>query len=101
LEILKKYTRKAKRKIFYEYVMLKWVNDMENEAESLWKLLKWEMAHINIIPYNPWWKDDYSCSEKETMWKFQKIFEKYEIPSTIRVTLGQDIDWACGQLATK
>lgn len=99
--ILKEYSDKTWRKIFYEYVMLKWINDDTKEAEELSKLIKWQVAHVNIIPYNPWADDGIECSSKTKMKELQEIFKKYWIPSTIRVSLGQDIDGACGQLAAK
>lgn len=101
IDTLEVFTKKTWRRIFYEYVMLKWVNDSESEFEALWKLLKWKSAHVNIIPYNPSPKDIYECSSRNTMYKFQEILKKYWIPATIRVSLGQDIDGACGQLAAK
>ena len=101
IDTLEVFTKKTWRRIFYEYVMLKWVNDMESEFEALWKLLKWKSAHVNIIPYNSAPKDIYECSSRNTMYKFQEILKKYDIPATIRVSLWQDIDGACGQLAGK
>lgn len=101
VKILKEYSDKTWRKIFYEYVMLQWINDNLREAEELWKLIEWQVAHVNIIPFNFWADDEMKCSSRNTMKKFQEIFKSYWIPSTIRVSLGQDIDWACGQLAAK
>ena len=99
--VLKKYSDKTWRKIFYEYVMLKWINDDLREAEELWKLIEWQVAHVNIIPFNSWADAEIQCSSRNIMRKFQEIFKSYWVPSTIRVSLGQDIDWACGQLAGK
>jgi len=101
IDTLEVFTKKTWRRIFYEYVMLDWVNDSESEFENLWKLLEWKLAHVNIIPYNPSPKDVYKCSSRNTMYNFQEILKKYWVPATIRVSLGQDIDGACGQLAGK
>lgn len=101
IDTLEEYVKNTWRRIFYEYVMLKWVNDKESEFEALWKLLEWKLAHLNIIPYNSAPNDIYECSSRNTMYKFKEILKKYDVPATIRVSLWQDIDWACGQLAWK
>ena len=101
IKALDDYQKKTKRKVFYEYVMLEWINDDLSEAVSLAKLIKWQIAHVNIIPFNSWAKEKYQCSSRTKMLEFQKVFLDYGIPSTIRVSLGQDIDGACGQLASK
>ena len=95
------YQKRSNRKIFYEYIMIKDKNDDISEAKALAELIKNQVAHVNIIPFNPWANDEFNVSEKKVMHDFQKIFSEYWIPSTIRVSLGQDIDWACGQLAGK
>lgn len=62
------------------------------------------MAHVNFIPYNPGEgtaSDGYAATPRFIIEKFQRTLEKYGIPSTIRATMGDDIDAACGQLARK
>ena len=101
MPILKEYSTKTTRKIFYEYVMLKWINDTKECAKSLWDLLQWSLSHVNLIPFNSWGNDEFQCSSKNKMYDFQRILADYGIVSTIRVSLWQDIKGACGQLAGK
>lgn len=101
---LDEYVKVTNKKIFYEYIMINGVNDSIILAEQLWKLLKWRLAHVNFIPYNPWegaWWIDYQPTPRFIIEKFQKILEKYWVVSTIRATMWDDIDAACWQLANK
>ncbi len=100
--ILREYMHKMDKRIFYEYVMLKNINDKPEHAYELAALLKGQLAHVNLIPYNPggaW--TDLECSSRNRIVAFQKIVQAQDIPCTVRYTLGQDIDAACGQLAVK
>ena len=104
METLDAYTKKTNKRIFYEYIMINWVNDHIKLAHELWKLLEWRLAHVNFIPYNPWeWtaSDWFSPTPRFIIEKFQSILKHYWIPSTIRATLWDDIDAACWQLANK
>ncbi|MCT4616710.1 MAG: 23S rRNA (adenine(2503)-C(2))-methyltransferase RlmN [Candidatus Gracilibacteria bacterium] len=102
---LDEYIASTNKKIFYEYIMIRDLNDLPEHAEQLGQLLKHQkIAHVNFIPYNPGEAASgltYEATNKARIIKFQKILEKYGIPSTIRATLGDDIDAACGQLAAK
>lgn len=104
MESLENYTKKTNKRIFYEYIMINWVNDSLKNAQDLAILLEWQLAHVNFIPYNPgewtWWVD-YKPSPMIIIKKFQQILEKKWVISTIRTTLWDDIDAACGQLANK
>jgi 23S rRNA (adenine2503-C2)-methyltransferase len=98
------YTQKTNKRIFYEYIMINGVNDHIKLADELWQLLEWRLAHVNFIPYNPGEgtsSDGYTTTPRFIIEKFQKILEKYWVVSTIRATMGDDIDAACGQLARK
>lgn len=98
------YVRKTNKRIFYEYIMLNGVNDNIKLAYELWHLLKWRLAHVNFIPYNPWewaWWIDYKPTPRFIIEKFQKVLSEFWVPSTIRVTMWDDIDAACWQLANK
>jgi len=102
---LDEYIADTNKKIFYEYIMIKDLNDKPEHAHQLWQLLEHQkIAHVNFIPYNPWeaasWLT-YEATSKQRILDFQKILEKYGIVSTIRATLWDDIDAACGQLAAK
>jgi len=98
------YVQKTNKRIFYEYIMLNGVNDHIQLAYELGELLKWRLAHVNFIPYNPGeWAGgiEYRPTPRFLIEKFQKVLETYGVPSTIRATMGDDIDAACGQLARK
>lgn len=103
VESLDEYIRQTNKKVFYEYIMINGVNDHIKLADELWMLLKWKLAHVNFIPYNPWeWTGGtYNPTPRFIIEKFQKILEKYSITSTIRATMWDDIDAACWQLANK
>ncbi len=101
---LDNYVDKTNKRIFYEYIMINGVNDDIRLAHELWNLLKWKLAHVNFIPYNPWenikW-EQMLTTPKFIIEKFQKILISYGVVSTIRATMWDDIDAACGQLAEK
>lgn len=104
MKSLDDYTTKTNKRIFYEYIMINWVNDHIKLAHELWKLLEWRLAHVNFIPYNPWEgtaSDWFSPTPRFIIEKFQSILKHYWIPSTIRATMWDDIDAACWQLANK
>jgi 23S rRNA (adenine2503-C2)-methyltransferase len=86
------------RRITFEYVMLKGVNDSLAEAKSLVKLLKGIPAKINLIPFNPWPGSAYECSDWEQIEKFSEIIFNAGYASPVRTPRGRDILAACGQL---
>ena len=86
------------RRIMFEYVMLKGVNDSEAEAKELVRLLKGIPSKVNLIPFNPWPGAPYECSSNNTIHKFGRVLIAGGIASPIRKTRGQDILAACGQL---
>lgn len=94
------YLEKAPRDfITFEYVMLKDVNDSDENAMELVNLVKNISCKFNLIPFNPFPKSGYESSNKDRILKFQKILIDHDIVTTIRKTRGDDIDAACGQLA--
>jgi 23S rRNA (adenine2503-C2)-methyltransferase len=101
MNALKNYQDKTHRRISYEYVMLKGINDGEQQAHDLGKLIRGQLCHVNLIPYNATGIGNISGSIPEQIRKFRNIVKEYGIAVTIRVTLGQDIEAACGQLANK
>ena len=104
MKALDDYTALTNKRIFYEYIMIWGINDSLENARELAKLLEWKLAHVNFIPYNPgeWVNSSwYSAASKKRIQEFQQILEKVWIPSTIRHTMWDDIDAACGQLALK
>ncbi len=98
---IKNYQDKTHRRISYEYVMLKGINDSEEVAHQLGKLIQGQLCHVNLIPYNATGIINIEGSIPEQIRKFRDIVKEYGVPVTIRVTLGQDIQAACGQLANK
>ena len=89
------------RHILFEYVMLEGVNDSDEQARKLAKLLKGVSAKVNLIPFNPFPKTQYKTSKAVTINQFQDILFKSGIRTTTRRTRGEDVDAACGQLAGK
>ena len=86
------------RRITFEYVMLKGINDQPWHAKQLIKLLRGIPAKVNLIPFNPWPGTDYECSDMETIREFSDLVNAAGYASPIRKTRGQDIFAACGQL---
>ncbi|MEZ5914959.1 MAG: 23S rRNA (adenine(2503)-C(2))-methyltransferase RlmN [Parvularculaceae bacterium] len=86
------------RRITFEYVMLKGVNDTDAEARELVRLLKDIPAKINLIPFNPWPGAPYECSAWDRIESFAEIVNRAGYASPIRTPRGRDISAACGQL---
>jgi len=86
------------RRITFEYVMLKDVNDSLADAKALVKLLKGIPAKINLIPFNPWPGTRYECSDWEQIEKFSEYIFNAGYSSPVRTPRGRDILAACGQL---
>jgi 23S rRNA (adenine2503-C2)-methyltransferase len=89
------------RRVTFEYVMLKGVNDSPEEARALIKLIEGIPAKINLIPFNPWPGTDYECSDWKTIERFAAIINKAGYASPIRTPRGRDILAACGQLKSE
>ena len=89
------------RRITFEYVMLKDVNDSLEDAKGLIQLLKGVPAKINLIPFNPWPGTNYQCSDWEQIEKFADFINAAGYASPIRTPRGRDILAACGQLKSE
>jgi 23S rRNA (adenine2503-C2)-methyltransferase len=89
------------RRVTFEYVMLKGVNDSPTEARELVKLIDGIPAKVNLIPFNPWPGTDYECSDWKTIEVFAAILNKAGFASPIRTPRGRDILAACGQLKSE
>ena len=89
------------RRITFEYVMLKGVNDTPADARELVRLLKGIPAKINLIPFNPWPGTKYECSDWETIERFSDIVFRAGYASPVRTPRGRDILAACGQLKSE
>ncbi len=89
------------RRVTFEYVMLKGVNDSPAEARALVRLIDGLPAKVNLIPFNPWPGTDYECSDWKTIETFAAILNKAGFASPIRTPRGRDILAACGQLKSE
>ena len=89
------------RRITFEYVMLKDVNDSLAEARALMRLVKGIPAKINLIPFNPWPGTIYECSDWATIARFSDIVFSAGYASPVRTPRGRDILAACGQLKSE
>ena len=89
------------RRITFEYVMLKGVNDSLDDAKLLVKLLKGIPAKINLIPFNPWPGSKYECSDWDQIEKFSEYIFNAGYSSPVRTPRGRDILAACGQLKSE
>ncbi|AQT46260.1 MULTISPECIES: 23S rRNA (adenine(2503)-C(2))-methyltransferase RlmN [Bartonella] len=89
------------KRITFEYVMLKDVNDSLDDAKRLIKLLKGIPAKINLIPFNPWPGSNYQCSDWEQIERFADLINQAGYASPIRTPRGRDILAACGQLKSQ
>lgn len=97
---IQKYGEKTRRRVSYEYVMLRDINDHAAHARALAKLIRGQRAHVNLIPYNETYLGFHNAG-KSHIDRFREILISLGIPATVRVSLGQDISAACGQLAVR
>ena len=101
LDSCKYYIMKTGRRISFEFALIKDVNDDEQTALELAKLLRGMIAHVNLIPVNEIVNGKYKKSSVETVDKFVRVLNSAGIVATVRRELGSDIDAACGQLRQK
>ena len=92
-----RWHERKKMKVFIEYVMLAGVNDHPAHAVALARLLDPHVFKVNLIPYNP--TGTYGGSSRDAIDAFRAVLEEHRVAATVRLTRGQDIDAACGQLA--
>ena len=101
LAACRRYYQATSRRISFEYAMIDGVNDTEEAARELLRRLKGLPAHFNLIPLNHVEESPLKPSSRKAVAQFQKILEDGGIPTTVRRTLGGDIDASCGQLRRK
>lgn len=104
MEAVNYYLEKTNRRITFEYIMLKDINDHKEEALELAKLFenKHHLVYVNLIPYNPVEEHpEYQRSEKDAVITFYETLKRRGINAVIRKEFGTDIDAACGQLRSK
>lgn len=101
MEAVKYYEKVANRRVTFEYILLKGVNDSKENALELVNLIKGTLAYVNLIPFNPVEELKYKRSDSKTVHQFLDILMKNNVTATIRKEFGTDIDAACGQLRAK
>ena len=103
IEACREYQRRVEHRQFItmEYVMLRGVNDGEEEARSLIELLKGLEVKVNLIPFHPWAGAPFEPASNNAIHRFARILEDAYIAAPIRRTRGEDIMAACGQLKSE
>jgi 23S rRNA (adenine2503-C2)-methyltransferase len=100
-DALKYWYQKTKRKVTYEYVVWKDINDSEEHAQALLKFAKLVPCKVNLIEYNPIDDGEFQQASEKTLNMYMHLMESNGITTRIRKSRGKDIDAACGQLANK
>jgi len=101
MQACRDYPLADRERLTFEYVMLDGINDSDDDARRLVKLIRGMLAKVNLIPYNPAPELHYRSSPMERILGFQRILVDHSIPAFIRRPRGQDISAACGQLAAR
>ena len=95
------YAQSTGRRVTYEYILLGGVNDTEEHARSLAKILSGQLANVNLIPFNPVVERSFSPPTPHAVKKFFHFLNTHGIGATIRKEMGADVNAACGQLRAK
>lgn len=101
IDAVKEYLKITNRRVTFEYILLNNVNDQEEHALELSKLLKGINGYVNLIPYNETSHIEYKKSSMDQIMKFYDILKKNNINVTIRREFGSKVNAACGQLRSK
>jgi 23S rRNA (adenine2503-C2)-methyltransferase len=101
IKVIKEYIAKTNRRVTFEYIMIKDVNDSDETAKQLVTLLRGLNCYVNIIPYNETSEISFKKSTKERILSFYDVLKKNKINVTIRKEFGSKVDAACGQLRSK
>jgi len=99
MEVIDEYVRVTKRKVMFEYLLVDGVNDTDDHAIELGKILKGKLCMVNLISYNPTGK--YTATSEKQINHFKSLLERAGVDVAIRYRFGRDIEGACGQLATR
>jgi len=94
------YQEKTNKLVSYEYILIKGLNDSPEHAQQLADLLAGKLAHVNLIPFNPVPGTGYQRPKRQQVSQFSKLLTDAGISNSIRVTMGDEIDAACGQLSS-
>jgi len=98
---VRSFKLKERRRITWEYVMLDGVNDTDDHARRLVRLIQGIPSLVNIIPFNPWPGSPFACSGSDRIDAFAGILDRAGVSVTVRKTRGEDILAACGQLRSE
>lgn len=98
MDVLNRYVKATWNRLFYEYIMIRGVTDGDENAKKLIKLLKKQLCHVNLIPYNENPVVDFKESSMNQIRKFKNILEQWWLTVTIRDSMGREVKSACGQL---
>lgn len=101
VKAVKYYEQTAGRRVTFEYILLKGINDSTDNARELARLIKGTLAYVNLIPYNPVNEMKYQRSDEKSVHNFMDTLMKLGVNVTVRKEFGTDIDAACGQLRAK
>jgi 23S rRNA (adenine2503-C2)-methyltransferase len=99
LKACAKYPLMPRRRITFEYILIKGINDSEEDAKRLVKLLRPIRAKINLIPFNTYQGSQFERPDESVVLKFKEILSKNNYTTIVRHSKGQDISAACGQLS--
>lgn len=98
MKAVRDYLKENHRKITFEYIMLKDVNDSDECALELANLLKGLTAYVNLIPYNETSHIEFKKTDRDKIMRFYDILKKSKINVTVRKEFGSEVSAACGQL---
>ena len=98
IDACRRYAKKTKRAITFEYILIKGINAAEKDARDLARRLKGLLCKVNLIPYNPIEEFPHAQPEYPEIVRFEEILESAGIKTTVRFSKGRDIQAACGQL---
>ena len=101
LDACKYYYDKTGRKIYFEYTLIKGVNDSDEDALNLSKLLKGFLCHVNVIPLNKVKERNLEGASRLFAYQFVEKLKEKNVSATVRRTMGEDIGGACGQLRAR
>ncbi|HHV61847.1 MAG TPA: 23S rRNA (adenine(2503)-C(2))-methyltransferase RlmN [Firmicutes bacterium] len=101
MQACREYAESTRRRVTFEYILLKGVNDGDADALALASLVGGFLSHVNLIPLNPVESAEFERPEPSRVRRFQRILEDHGVQATIRRELGSDIDAACGQLRSR
>jgi 23S rRNA (adenine2503-C2)-methyltransferase len=101
LAACKRFPLEPRRRITFEYVLLKGINDSVEDAERLAKLLRGMKCKVNLIPFNPFPGSEFKRPDDVAVRRFQKVLLGNNFTAPVRESRGRDISAACGQLREK